>query len=259
MNKFFAAFFALIFAASCAAPAKTQVLRVGMELAYPPFETKDDAGNPTGISADIAKAFGEYLGREVVIENTAWSGLIPALKTDKLDMVISSMTINDERKETVDFSEPYASAYLALLAGPKSTVQTAADVDKAGRILALKQGTSAHLYAQEFFKNATVNTFSSETAAMTEVIQGKADGFIYDQLTIYRNSLDNPGSRMVALPTQTPQYWGAAFKKGNTELVSQFNAFLIKFKQDGGFDKLTQKYLAEEKKVFDEKGFNFFF
>ena len=68
-------------------------LVVAMELAYPPFETKDDAGNASGVSVDFAKAFGEYLGREVVIENTAWDGLIPSLQTGKADMIVSSMTI----------------------------------------------------------------------------------------------------------------------------------------------------------------------
>ena len=79
---------------------------VAMELAYPPFETKDDAGNPIGVSVDLAKAFGESIGREVVIENIAWDGLIPALQTGKVDMIISSMTITADRKEVVDFSDP---------------------------------------------------------------------------------------------------------------------------------------------------------
>ena len=61
-------------------PAK-KVLTVGMELAYPPFEMSDKDGVPQGVSVDFAKALGKHLGREVVIENTAWSGLIPSLKT----------------------------------------------------------------------------------------------------------------------------------------------------------------------------------
>lgn len=95
-------------------------LVVAMELAYPPFETKDADGNPSGVSVDFAKAFGEYIGKDVVIENIAWDGLIPALQTGKADMVMSSMTITDERKEKVDFSEPYANALLALLTNKDS-------------------------------------------------------------------------------------------------------------------------------------------
>ena len=71
-------------------------LRVAMELAYPPFETKDDAGNPEGLAVDFIRDFGAAYGYDVQIENTAWDGLIPALQTDKADLVISSMTITDE-------------------------------------------------------------------------------------------------------------------------------------------------------------------
>ena len=251
----------VVLLAACSGGANKNVLRVGMELAYPPFETKDDADNPSGVSVDIAKAFGEYLGKEVVIENIAWSGLIPSLQTDKIDMVISSMTITAERGEIVDFSEPYAQAHLAMLVGKDSPVTSAETLNKAGRIIALKQGTTSHIYAQKYLTNATINTFSSEVAAMTEVIQGKADAFMYDQLTIYRNSKDNPGTKIYPLPAveETVGPWGVAFKKGNTELKNQFNEFLIKFRAEGGFDKITEKYLKEEKQVFDEKGFEFFF
>ncbi len=77
---------------------KKEVLKVGMELAYPPFEMSEKDGTPSGVSVDFAKALGKYLGKDVVIENIAWDGLIPSLKTGKIDLIISSMTITDERK-----------------------------------------------------------------------------------------------------------------------------------------------------------------
>ena len=91
------------------------VLKVGMELAYPPFETSDLQGNPAGVSVEIAKAFAEYLDMDIDIQNINWTGLIPSLQTNQVDMVISSMTITEERRESVDFSEPYARALLALI------------------------------------------------------------------------------------------------------------------------------------------------
>ena len=93
-----------------------KTLRVAMELAYPPFETKDDAGNPEGLAVDFIRDFGAAYGYDVQIENTAWDGLIPSLQSDKADLVISSMTITDERKQSVDFSDAYAMAQLAILA-----------------------------------------------------------------------------------------------------------------------------------------------
>lgn len=235
-------------------------LVVAMELAYPPFETKDAEGNPSGISVDFAKAFGEYIGREVTIENIAWDGLIPALQTGKADMVISSMTITDERKETVDFSEPYANALLALLTNKASGIASIEDMNARGRKIAVKNGSTGYFYAQKNLPNAEIIALPDESACVTEVSQGKADGFIYDQLTVYRNWQANlETTDAVFIPFQEADKWGIAVKKGNTELLQQLNDFIDKFTSEGGFDELSDKYLAEEKKAFDELGFKWFF
>lgn len=121
--------------------SKVKPLVVGMELAYPPFETKDDKGEPSGISVDLAKALGEYLERPVKIENTNWDGLIPSLQTGKVDVVISSMTITEERKEVVDFSDPYSRSYLALLVNQNSGITTVEDLNQKGMVIDVKKGT----------------------------------------------------------------------------------------------------------------------
>ncbi len=247
--------------AGCAGPAATQskVLKVGMELAYPPFETKDDAGNPTGVSVDLAKAFAESLGMEADIQNIAWDGLIPSLQTGKVDMVISSMTITDKRREQVDFSDPYAKAYLALLVGKQSPVEKADDLNAADCVIAVKLGSTGETYAREHFPNATVNAFDSENACVTEVTQGKADAFIYDQLTITRNSVQfTDTTRALYIPGQNAEGWGMAFQKGS-DLTGKANAFLGTYTADGGLDTLTEKYLKDEKATFDQLGFPFFF
>lgn len=235
-------------------------ITVAMELAYPPFETKDDAGNPSGVSVDFAKAFGEYIGKEVEIANTAWDGLIPSLKTGKADLIISSMTITEKRKEEVDFSDPYANSLLAILANKNSGISSIDDLNKPGKKVAVKTGSTGFLYAQEHLTNVEIISLADESACVTEVSQGKADGFLYDQLTIYRNNQNNPDTtKAIFIPFQNVEYWGVAVKKDNTELLKQMNEFIEKFTSEGGFDKLTGKYLANEKKAFDEFGFKWFF
>lgn len=239
---------------------KSDKLRVAMELAYPPFETKDDAGNPTGISVDLAKAIGEYLGREVEIVNTSWDGLIPSLKTGKVDLIISSMTIRDDRKEEVNFSIPYANALLAILTNKNAGITSVDDLNQSGKKIAVKTGSSGFLYAQEHLKNAEIISLADESACVTEVSQGKADGFIYDQLTIYRNNQSNQDTtEAIFIPFQNVEYWGIAVSKENDELLSKVNEFIEKYRNDGGFDTLTEKYLKEEKKDFDALGFKWFF
>lgn len=235
-------------------------LAVGMELAYPPFETKDAEGNPSGISVDLAKALGEYLKRPVKIENTNWDGLIPSLQTGKVDVVISSMTITDERKKVVDFSVPYAHSYLALLVNKNSAVNKIEDLNQDGKIVDVKKGTTGYIYAAKYLTKAKVNALSSENACVTEVNQGKADAFIYDQLTIYRQNQSNKDTtKAILIPFQDSENWGIAVKKGNSDLLNKINDFLKEYKQKGGFNNLTSKYMPNEKQIFDKLGFPWFF
>ena len=246
--------------AACGSQRDSGKLIVAMELAYPPFETKNSAGEPIGVSVDFAMDLGEYLGKEVEIVNTSWDGLIPSLQTDKADIIISSMTITESRKLEVDFSVPYANAYLAILASKDSRIVTINDLDQKGKKVAVKTNSTGHLYALEHLPNAEIIALADESACVTEVAQGKADGFLYDQLTIYRNHKSNPDTTTaVYIPFQDVECWGAAVKKGNTELLADVNTFIEKYTAEGGFDKLTEKYLSIEKNTFDEWGFKWFF
>ncbi len=250
---------AVLIVSGCA-QEESNVLTVGMELAYPPFETKDEYGKPAGVSVDFAKAFGDYAGRPVKIENISWDGLIPALQTGKVDMVISSMTIKEERLEKIDFSKPYAKALLALLVNSGSDVNEAEDLNREGKVVAVKTGSTGQIYAEKNLAKPKVVPFPDESACVTEVSQGKADAFIYDQLTIYRNNKKNPDTtKAVFLPFQDVEYWGVGVKKGNQELLDQINAFIDEFYAQNGFDAITEKYLKEEKEAFYKNGFEWFF
>jgi len=251
--------FILLVSFSCSKSEKKII--VGMELAYPPFEMTDENGKPTGISVDMAYEFGSYIKEKIEIQNIPFDGLIPSLQTGKIDMIISSMTITPERSKIVDFSIPYSKAYLALLVNINSNINSIEDLNKPGKVIAVKKGTTGHIYATEHLKNATINVFDKENACVIEVVQGKADAFIYDQLSIFRNWLKNKNTtKPILKPFQKDyEYWGIAVKKGNKDLLDKVNSFLIWFKQNGGFEKLAMKYLKEEKNYFDSLGIPFFF
>lgn len=240
--------------------ADNKSLKVGMELAYPPFETKDSNGEPSGISVDFIKEFGKYIGRDVKIENIAWDGLIPSIQTKKVDLVISSMTITEERKGVVDFSNPYANSLLGMLININSPVNNIEDLNNPNITVAVKTGSTGFLYAKKYLTKAKIASFTDESACVTEVVQGKADAFLYDQLTIYRNWKKNEAqTKAIFIPFQNPEKWGVAFGKGEKELVDKMNEFIEKFSAEGGFDRLSEKYLAQEKESFKELGFKWFF
>jgi len=233
-------------------------LVVGMELAYPPFEMTDTAGHPDGVSVQLARELGKALGRPIEIRNMAFDGLIPALKTGKIDIIISSMTATEERARSIDFSDPYLSTGLCLLVRKTIPITTIADLDQPGRTVAVKKGTTGHSYAAAHIKEASILVLDKESAAVLEVVQGKADAFIYDQMSTYKNYQRNQATtRAILKPFQT-ESWAIGIRKGNSDLKGKINRFLADFRRAGGFDRLGDRYLRDEKEAFRRLGFPFF-
>ena len=251
-----------LFAFLCLLPvavAAEPPLRVGMELAYPPFEMTDPQGRPTGVSVRLAEALGRHLGREVVIENIAFDGLVTALKTRKIDCVISSMTATPERAKAIAFSDPYLKTGLALLVSAQSPVRSAADLDAAGRVVAVKKGTTGHQYAATSLKRARVLVLDKEAAAVLEVSQGKADAFIYDSLSVFQNHRRHAATTRAVLNPFREETWAIGLRVGDDDLRRKVNEFLAAFRAEGGFEKLGDEFLPEEKAYFKDHGLPFYF
>jgi polar amino acid transport system substrate-binding protein len=249
--------FVLVSLATHAAAAEP--LRVGMELSYPPFEMTDPTGRPTGVSVRLAEGLGTHLGRDVVIENIAFDGLIPALKTRKIDCIISSMTATPERSRSVAFSAPYVKTGLALLLSKASPVRSAADLDQRGRVVAVKKGTTGHQHAATALKQARVLVLDKESAAVLEVTQGKADAFIYDSLSVYRHHVRHPDTTRAALVPFREETWAVALRPEDADLKRDVDAFLDAFRAGGGFERLGDEFLPEEKAYFKRENIPFYF
>ena len=234
-----------------------QALRVGMELSYPPFEMQDKAGNPDGVGFKLAEALAKQLGRPLKIVPMDFSGLIPALKTGNVDLVISSMTATDERRQSIDFSNPYAFTGLALLVGKNSDIQSIEDLKKPGRTITAKAATTGETWAIDHLPSAKRVIFENQTACVLEVAQGRADAFIYDQLSIYGYALENKETTRGLLKPFVEESWAIGIAKGNEKLKTQVNAFLDEFRAQGGFGKLGDQYLTNEKKFLEDAGIPF--
>lgn len=255
-----AAFVAFCFS-GCDSTKETDVLKIGMELQFPPFEMADGNGNPTGISVDMAKDLGKYLNRPVEIENISWTGLIPSLQTNKVDLVISSMSITPSRKKVVDFSIPYAQSGLTLLINRDSPVTNWSNLDKKGNIIAVKSGTIGAVIAKDKIINADVRYFDEAAACVLEVSQGKADAFIYDAITVFENHKKHPETTRYNLQNipETASPWAIVLKKGNTELKKKVDAFIIQYREQGKFEVLEKKYLKSLKAAFTQANVPSFF
>ena len=259
LRGIFVALLALGIAIACKPKPPANELVVGMDLSYPPFETIDPAGKPTGVSVEIAEALAKSLGKNLRIENIPFTGLIPSLQTGKIDCIISSMTDTPERRSSVAFSDPYIGTGLALLVGKNSADSSMADIDQPGKTLAVRQGTTGEVWARANIKNAQILALEKEAAAVLEVVQGKADAFLYDQMSIWKNAQEQPEKTRALLAPVRKEQWAVALRQNDTALLDKINAFLKNFRAAGGFEKLGDKYLGDQKAAFREQGIEFYF
>jgi len=244
----------------CQSADEDSPLKVGMELKYPPFETKDDSGKPAGASVMLAEALGEYLGREIEIVETDYASLIPALEQGTIDLIISSMTITPAREEVVDFSDPYTNSQLMMLVYKDSKVQSPDDLNDPEVIIASKTGTIGALWAAQYAPNAQIRNIDEEASAVLEVAQGKADVFIYDPLSIIRHHENYPDTtRAVLEPLPNTKGWGIAMRKGEDALKEKINAFIAEAKTDGTYDAIREEWLQDKIEEFEQYGLEFFF
>ena len=143
--------------------------------------------------------------------------------------------------------------------GAKSAVKGADELDVKGRTVAVKKGTTGHQFASSTFKQARLLVLDKESAAVLEVVQGKADAFIYDSLSVYQNHKRHPDSTRALLRPFREESWAVGLRPADRELRERVNAFLEAFRADGGFEKLGDEFLPEEKAAFKAEGIEFYF
>lgn len=246
-------------AASAEAAAGAAPLVVGMELAYPPFEMTGPDGEPKGVSVELARALAKELGRPLQIEDIQFAGLIPALQSGRVDLVISSMTATEERAKSVAFSDSYLQTGLALLVPRHSLVEGIEDLNRKKQKVAVKAGTTGQTYAAAHLKEAEVMVFDRAEAAVLEVAQGRADAFIYDQMSVDQYARRHAKNTRPILEAFAEESWAVAMRRTDGALREQVNAFLKKFAGQGGFERLGDTYLRETKDSFQAQGVPFVF
>jgi polar amino acid transport system substrate-binding protein len=228
-----------------------------MDLTYPPFEMRSPSGKPDGVGVKMAEALAVELGLPLEVVATDFDGLLTALKTGTIDLIISSMTATEERRQSIDFSDPYAYTALAMLVAMDSPVQSVADLKQPGRKIVVRLATTGELFAKKHLPEVARIELRDDPACVAEVEQGRVDAYIYDQLSVWRYHRKNPTTTRVLLQPIQEEAWAIGIRKGNDPLREQVNAFLKKFRASGGFERLGDAFLAEEKKVLSEMGVPF--
>lgn len=236
-------------------------LKVAMDLKFPPFSGTDENGEPEGLEVDIAYALGEYLDRDIEIINTDFSMLITALETGEADVVISDMAVKEERKEKVDFSDPYRYGRTLALVNKDFAQENNITNDmspeeffsiEGERIVGLS-GTISVSVPQSY--GAQVEEVTEIASALMEINQNTADVLVGAN-TILGDHAANPDTTIVYEGIKEYSQSAMAVKKGNTELLEQLNAFIQTMYEDGGFymeagdkyDDAIGEYLQDDSK-----------
>lgn len=218
------------------------VLSVGTNLAFPPFEMVDDNGNPDGFDVKLMEAVAEKMGMTVEWQDMEFGALVAAIGT-KIDCSIAAMTITDERKQTVDFADPYFEAVQYIVMPADAQIKTADDLK--GLTIGVQLGTTGDYAAQEI-EGATVQAYDKAVYAVNDMLNGKLDCVIVDQGPAKVFESNNDG-KLVAVSGadygfEVEQY-GIALPKGSA-LVDQVNAALAELKEDGTYDALYEQYIV---------------
>ena len=217
---------------------------VGTEPGFPPFESITAEGDFEGFDIDLFREIGERADKTIEFENLPFDSLIPALQGGSIDAAISGMTITEERQETVDFSDPYFDAGLAIAVAEENTEVTTLD-DLEGKRIAAQIGTTGASTA-ESIEGATVTTFDSAPLALQELANGNVDAVINDAPAT-EDAVDSgniPGIKIVG-EVLTDESYGIALPKGS-ENVEVINTALAEIKSDGTYAELYRKWFDKE-------------
>jgi len=222
-------------------------LRVGFESGYVPFEMTNKKGEFIGFDMDFGRRLAKSMGVKFVPVNTAWDGIIPALMTGKLDIIMGGMTITQERNLKVNFDDTYIVVGQTILINKKLQKQVLSykDLNNPKYIVTSRMGTTGEQAIKKYIPKATYKGFESEAEAGLEVINGKADALVYDLpfCGFLYGSQGKGKTIFLSDPfTYEPLAW--AINRGDPDFLNYLNNFLRQTKGDGFYDRMYKKWIT---------------
>lgn len=221
------------------------VLRVGFEGTYRPFNFMGDNNKDyEGFDVDISNELAKRMDVETEFVATSWDSLIGGLKSDKFDVIIAQMTVTEERKESVDFTDPYVVTGSVLI-----TREDTDDITKLEDIKGKKVGAGAGTTFAEVAESvdgANVTLYKTVNEYLQDLINGRLDVIINDQLLMSYNIKEESLPVKVASEILNEDEIAMAVKKGNTELVEKLNEELAAMIEDGTYEEIYRKWFDSD-------------
>ena len=209
---------------------------------FPPYEFHDQNAI-VGIDVEIAGAIAEQLGLELEIEDIAFDSIIPEIVSGKADIGAAGMTVTEDRKQNVDFSDTYAHATQVIIVKEDSEIKGVADLE--GKIMGVQQGTTGDIYVSGDYGDAAVERYAKGMEAVQALAQGKVDAVVIDGEPAKQYIKEVEGLKIID-ESYTDEDYAIAIKKGNTAMVEAVNAALAELKSEGKLDEIVAKYIQAE-------------
>lgn len=234
----------LLFAASAHA---AKVYQVGTDAAYAPFESQNEKKEIVGFDMDVLKAVAVKAGIEIKFFNTPWEGIFETLKTGDRDIIISAVTITPERKQTMDFSEPYFEAKQLIAVAQNSKIVKFADLKT--KKVGVQTGTTGDEAVQKLQgkTSPSIKRFESTPLAIKELLNSGIEAVVADNGVVVNFLANNKGAKLKTIDDASfeKEFYGIAVKKGNKELLDKLNKGLATIKADGTYAAIHKKYFGK--------------
>ena len=244
MQNFKKVFLAAAVTLAFSAGAMAETLKMGIEAAYPPFNNKDASGNVVGFDKDIGDALCAKMKVECTVVTSDWDGIIPALNAKKFDFLISSLSITEERKGAVDFTDPYYSNKLQFIAPKNVDFKTDKDSLK-GKTIGTQRATLAGTWLEDTYADdIKVSLYDTQENAYLDLTSGRVDAILADKYANYDWLKTDAGKNyeFKGDPVVESDKIGIAVRKGDNELRNKLNAALKEIVADGTYKKINDKY-----------------
>ena len=234
---------------SAAAPAvEGKEYKVAMNAQFPPFESMNSAGQIEGFDVDVMNAIAKEEGFKVTYHQQAWDGIFASLKAGDNDILISGITITDDRKKEMLFSEPYYKITQVVLVPQGKKIVSVEDLKKMDKV-GVTIGTTGDLAAQKILGATSEKIIRLENLPLMlkEVETGAVDAVISDSAVVadYVKKKGDKGFTMVEVPDFTVEYYGIAVSQDDKALMDKINSGLKKIQASGEYDKISDKYFAK--------------
>lgn len=221
-------------------------LIVATDAAYAPFEYLDK-GEIVGLDMDWLKEIMAEAGYEYEVQNTGWDALFAAVQGKNVDLAMSAITINDDRKQTYDFSTPYFESTNMILVPEGSDITNAMDLK--GKIVAVQNGTTGQASVEKILgvNHENIKKFENNTIAITELLNGGADAVVADNTVLKEFVKNNPDKKLITISDTEnfeSEFYGLMFPKGS-ELKAEIDAAIKTVIENGTYAEIYEKWLGE--------------